>query len=47
MFKLTTFRTVMAISGVIAWIIVFGAAITQGWDYVSDMLINYGVPLNK
>jgi len=47
MFKLTTFRTVMAISGVIAWVIVFGAAITQGWAFVSDMLVQYGVPINK
>jgi len=47
MFKLTTFRTVMAISGAVAWIIVFGTAITQGWEFVADMLVQYGVPLNK
>lgn len=47
MLKLTTFRTFMAISGVIAWVVVFGAAITQGWEYLATMLAEYGVPINK
>lgn len=38
MFKLTTVRTILAWIGAITVVIVFGAAITQGWSFVAEYL---------
>ncbi len=43
MFKLTMVRTILAWIGAVTVVLVFGAAIGQGWSYVRDMLIAAGV----
>lgn len=43
MFKLTTVRTILAWIGAITVVLVFGAAIAQGWSYVREMLVAAGV----
>lgn len=43
MLKLTTARTILAWIGAITVVIVFGAAITQGWGFVATYLRDMGI----
>jgi len=45
MFKLTTARTILAWIGFVTVVIVFGAAVTQGWGFVAQYLREMGLAI--